>query len=881
MTNIKKYAYSEILSFYSPCDPPQDFQSDCPVFTSESQSPVVISNFKPNPNFGAKPFNFVPKKTRSSDSSNDNMQKPAQVSKVIDFRPQNIKDEKNGAPSENKNNDTGNISLNPNYANPPSKYRFRPESITKPISSSAPPTSINESKPNSSQIQNDINRFEFKPQREEPKKQAVQKSANDNTEEIQKFEPKKDVNQQDKEQTEQKKIDTQNEKVNKDNNRFFFRPQKEGKENETPKSTTTEDSLAEEKKSDDQKELLSNENKKGTPWASISIKPQKKSNGPEKINNAQLQLQKEIDNSLISSKNNSSDEPQKSRINSGFAPKKLDQAYEAPEPPTENQSKPKSKHKTTTNFDDIEKEEKNQKNQPQPQQQPKKSLFETLIEQEKQNKSKTIQKEVEKLEDEPPKKRLQVASFKPKQTNEYFDGQSIDELNKASNTNRQEVKSGFSALMEQEKITSEREKKEKEIAKQKNDTVKKPSIVDILIAETIQEKSKEKPKTNEEEIPVEKEKKPLNQGFKPLKATSSYEAPSIEEIENFSKQQQKKTTFSEALANQKQDQTKSQNTKAKPSFDELQKREAAKQPPTKKQGSFSNAPSFFDILMKEEKKEKEIAQSSKTNDISQETETTQKISAGFNPKRNKPETGSFSEMLDKEKKLQKEKQSKSNVNAQVNVKVNTNTGSKRTGNYPSFAQLINDEARIEEQRSTPLPQFGGGITSGKNSSFQQKIADEELKADASTIGDIVNVQGELPKKWINKKSNRGKKRGGKSGKTDENSEFFWGTADLNDDSDDDQNGQDWPSVQGKKEEDTESSSFGFASNSRPTTKDSRVSWLSKVLEDELGEENPWEFAESLVHKSKPEMIRFLSTITFDQQEASNIANRFFQMFPAK
>ena len=89
MTNIKKYSYSEILSFFSPCDPPQYFQSNCPIFSPESQEPITLSN--PNPPFASRPFNFVPKKSRSSDSSNEGNQKINQPSKVINFRPQLLK----------------------------------------------------------------------------------------------------------------------------------------------------------------------------------------------------------------------------------------------------------------------------------------------------------------------------------------------------------------------------------------------------------------------------------------------------------------------------------------------------------------------------------------------------------------------------------------------------------------------------------------------------------------------------------------------------------------------------------------------------------------------------------------------------------------------
>lgn len=860
MANIKKYSHSEILSFYSPCDPPQYFQSSCPIFTKESQPPVTLSNFNPNPNFSPRPFNFVPKKTKGSDSSNDGNQKTAQPPKVIDFRPQLLKEE-NQLKINNDNNENSDGKLN--------KYAFRPESIGKPISSSAPPITTSVPKQNNNQANNEKKIFDFKPQNFKPniKQEETQNNTN-----------------------EENKTELQNEKINANNNPSVFRPQKAENKFEPQRENNTQLNDQEIKNENkNQKELENKENKKTTPWANISVQSNsaqaqsKKSKDSEKVNPIQIQLQKEIDNSLISSTNNSSDEQLKPRVNKGFAPKKLDQAYEAPEVPIDNPSKPKQTRKTLTNFDEIEKEEINQKQnqqqqQPQQQQQ-KKGLFESLIEQEKQNQNSNFKKETAKDDDEAPKKSIsQKVGFAPKQSAYVFEGPSIDELNNAKNSNnnknkdnKKEVKSGFSALMEQEKISSEKEKKEKE--KQKDNIVKKPSIVDILIAETIQEKSKEVPKNDEEEVP---EEKPSIQAFNPIKASASYEAPSIEEIESFSKNQKKKTTFSEALSNQ------NQNKKSKPSFAELQKNEATKQAQTKTQDSFSNAPSFFDILVKEEKKEKQIAQSAKNNNNAnkEEEKSTQKVTTGFNPKRNKPETGSFSEMLNKEKQKQKESQSKnSENNVPSTVKVNVRTGSKFTGNYPSFAQLINDEVRLEEQRSSPIPQINSNPMSGKNTSFQQKVEDEEYKMESTAIGDFVSVQGELPKKWINKKRG-GRKRGGRGGnvRTDDNSDFFWGTPNMEDDEkDDDQNDKNnWPSVQ-----DDDSSNFGFGKSRAPQKKDARISWLSKILEEELGEENPWEFAESLVNKTKPEMIRFLSTITFDQQQASNIANRFFQTFPAK
>ena len=97
----------------------------------------------------------------------------------------------------------------------------------------------------------------------------------------------------------------------------------------------------------------------------------------------------------------------------------------------------------------------------------------------------------------------------------------------------------------------------------------------------------------------------------------------------------------------------------------------------------------------------------------------------------------------------------------------------------------------------------------------------------------------------------------------EDEDLFWGTA-----YDDNKN---FPTL-------NENSKSNVKTNQKKNSNQSKIEWLAKHLSYELGDYEWDEIAQTLIFKSKTEMIRILSTFTSDQNQAREIANAYFSKF---
>ncbi|OHT01353.1 hypothetical protein TRFO_07589 [Tritrichomonas foetus] len=595
------------------------------------------------------------------------------------------------------------------------------------------------------------------------------------------------------------------------------------------------------------------------------------------------------------------------KTKSGFAPKKAAQVYEAPDVQlnghqndndnnNENQSKKPS-------FLDLQNEEKKnleeeaKRNNDNVQ---KKSFFDSIIEQEKKvSKKSKPQTNFDQYEDDEPVKPKRKSGFKPKQAQAIFDGVSIEEtVKKSNNSNSSGKKSAFDALLESEKETSEKLKAEREererIEKLKElERKNKPSIIDMLIAE---EKKNQNQKIEQEiEYDDDEEKGPTLHAFKPTKVASYYEAPSLEEVQE-SQKPKTKPSFTEILNNQAQTQqpinqknnqqniqqpNNNRNVVSTAQIIAQQQQQQAQQQAIEKQKQEKEQKkrglSFTDLINSEQKQKPKA-----TIVINSVKEENDQQVRGFNPKKSDTPS-SFSDLINKERNTKKaaaKKQQSKHITFKGPAFKPPPQSAKKI-NAPSFAQLLDAEVQREEVANSPAAQ-AGIINPG--ASFLQKMQEEELKANnnqlpiTNTIGDLVSYHGELPKKQRNGSRGKGKRKEGKKNKQSEDLELFWGTLDdqLVDEYDSDDDGN-WPAFNQPKN--NKKSTVPMTPEEKK--KEDKISWLSQVLEEEIGEEDPREFAESLSIKSKPEMIRFLSTVTFDQFQASNIAERFFRRFSGK
>lgn len=600
-------------------------------------------------------------------------------------------------------------------------------------------------------------------------------------------------------------------------NQFEFKPKSITEQSDSPPVHTPKQS----NESQNQTEITNDTNQ--------AIEP-KMHNNPQQLNNQEIP-QPEIHNTT----------------RSGFRPQKAQHKYEAPDylanpPKSENQAQSTK----APSFDEIEKEEKSnqQKNKPE-----RKSYFDSLYEEEKRNAEKVEPKQPTQ-EKEIQKQPIKNGGFRPAPARSKFEGVSISEIEAQTKPAKSSKKSAFELLMEEEKAKEQEMKAQKEQEKKQP----KPSIIDALIEEEKRNKARE---LQESPPPVPEEKeKPQSHGFNPKKATTKFEALSIAELERI--EQEKKKQEQEK---KKAQYIESSSTSQKPSFNQMQKQENQKKKTT--------GPSFLDLMQSEQQQKIEQEKEQKRlEEIEQKKEAEKKVSSGFNPKRRTPmssgnQGNSFAALLNQEKENEAKKAPTFGV------------APKRNSNMPSFNELMISERRKEEERAqAPIQHFA------QKQSFAQNLEEAENAKNneehQTKLGEFVSYQGDKRKKRGGKNGNN---RGGRNAPPqDEKDDLFWGIADkvVHTDPADNQ----FPSFEDTRQETR--TEFGFKEPRRPEKiVNDKAKWLARVLEEEIGEDDPYEFAESLINKTKKEMIRFLSTVTIDHHQAIDIADRFFGRFPSK
>ena len=766
----KKYSLPELISFFKPSDPPENFGEDCPIFSAECHSPLDFEELSK--------IEYISRWGRQRDGENnmDFNQNPNnqefQPQAIINFKPIHL-------PNEKKQNET-------------STSDFKPAKIE------------NNNEPNS--IQFKPNKIENKNEQKIDEVESAAKS----------FKPIKIENAQ-------KNNENKNEPTIKS-----FHP----KRIETEQTTSTLKNP--------------NNNEKNTKMKNT-------------INFEQIKKQMENQQVINTYKEALSEEPKPKPFKvHAFAPKKASQLYDGPELQT-NTPQTATTNKTI-NFADIEKSEKSTQNEKEViskqtvENNPKKGLFESLVEQEKKESLLNRVNTVNNDEDVEPVKPVRNLSFKPKPSKFVFEGAKIDV--QQNNDIAHKKTSGFGALLESEKEKHNKEmeallEKEKQIELQKK--VQKPSIIDMIIAE---EKSKSSQIHEQDTFDEEEEVKHPIHSFKPSRQTHSYDGVSVEET--VKPKAPKAPSFADILSDQIKNNEKSETLENQQN---ASKQQAPEYHPVQKTG-----PSFSELLSSEKKTSTTQKPNTNSNNGNKEETSQEPLRKGFNPKK---KVNSFSDLINNEQKANMKQSSEFSIPTTINY----NTNAKKKGLGQSFAQLMEAEVHREEvANENPMK-----INQSANNNFLQKIEEEEIKSKSdryvASIGDFIGSQG--IKSNQKKKKNTGR-RGDNNKGNDNNSDLFWGSlgdptsmADLEKAMD-----ENFPSLE----------QSGFKQNlERYNTADSqrssKIEWLSRIITEETGESDPREFAESLIDHSKSEMIRYLTTLTFDQVKSKHIADKFFKRFP--
>ncbi|KAH0787754.1 hypothetical protein GPJ56_008277 [Histomonas meleagridis] len=350
----------------------------------------------------------------------------------------------------------------------------------------------------------------------------------------------------------------------------------------------------------------------------------------------------------------------------------------------------------------------------------------------------------------------------------------------------------------------------------------KPSLIDKLIREEEEAKARESsanPPQPEASAPVKHIPR-----FQPSKAKYAYEGASLDSP----KKTDTPSPYTSAL---KEEEKKSREKKPQQNA------------PTKKAGK-----SFSDLIASEQ------ASSKSHMETPAKPATTQNKStmASFNPSKssNKP---SFAEMMNAELEATKSKASPSHIQSpQISYGAKSTSSSKRT-----FSDLMNEESQKEATAASS--------TTVNKKSFSQMLADEQKYSKASPEQQMYVVYDDnLP---VAKKQ---KKKKPQQKVNDES--LFWGTVNENKKTvvDDE---VEYPSFKS-----TQRKGKNKGGKKKMNTAEEKVQWLAQILTDEIGEDDWVEFAQALISKPKNEMVRQLTLVTFEQHQANEIANAFFNRF---
>lgn len=456
------------------------------------------------------------------------------------------------------------------------------------------------------------------------------------------------------------------------------------------------------------------------------------------------------------------------------------------------------------------------------------------------------------------KRQTKTHLFQPKKTNTIYEGADIPVDKPKPKTITKKV-IPFDQIEEVEEASSNTNKNSK-------------SFADIMNSEISANSAVKKEDTNEPQS-----KKIFKTKFQPKKAQTFYIGPSInqnehsineyiesyeeeEELDIVSKQEEepkeKKPSVIDLLIAEEEEKKRkaSNNNKVIDNSEETPVQKTIHFNPSRKNNVYDG----LKLNVTEKQSQKQWIDSDKIKpDV-----VPQQPKKRFNPKKTVKQeqqptriiTGpSFNDLLNQEQKLS-EKENKSD-NKQYEQGISYGTSNKAT-KKKTFSQLLNEaSSQPEESKNKMTTTQTRNI---KNKSFNNLIEEEEIKSKSqpktTTTYEIYN--DDLPHEKKNLKQNLKKKQY-------EDEDLFWGTA-----YDDNKN---FPTL-------NENSKSNVKTNQKKNSNQSKIEWLAKHLSYELGDYEWDEIAQTLIFKSKTEMIRILSTFTSDQNQAREIANAYFSKF---